>query len=73
MIYYLVLVFVLILKFKLKKDEVFFLWIGFYLFLVSIILDLLKIKDYSEFVIRVGFEIFLFGFIFVAKESIFKK
>lgn len=68
MIYYLILISILILKIRFKKDGVFLFWVGFYLFLVSIILDLLKINNWSEFIIRVGFIFLLLGFIFVVRD-----
>lgn len=73
MIYYLILLSIVFLNIKLKKDGGFYLWIGFYLFLLSVIMNLLKIGNLSEFVIRVGLVFLLVGFYLSIREDLAHK
>lgn len=66
--YYLLLLGIVFLNIKLKKEGGFYLWIGFYLFLISAVVNIAKSVDLSEVIIRIGFVFLLIGFASAVRE-----
>ncbi len=69
MMYYLILLGILVLKFILKKDGGFFLWFGFYLFIMGAVLDLFGMNYLSEFIMRISFVFLISGWVLIFKEN----
>lgn len=72
MIYYLILLCIIILNIKLKKNGGFYLWIGFYLFLISSTLDIFGLLNLAEVSMRVCFVFLITGFAFSIKDYLKK-
>lgn len=62
MIYWVVLIILILLNKKIKKDGMFYLRIGFYLFLTGALISIVGIEGVAEFFMRICLVFLLVGF-----------
>lgn len=68
MIYWLILLVIIAYNFKLKKNPVTYLWIGFFLFITGVIVSEFEMLNLSEISFRVCLIFLLAGFVFLIKD-----
>lgn len=68
MIYWVLLLGLILINFKYKKDGIFYLWLGFYLFCTASFISIVNLVSIAELVMRISFIFLSVGFIFSIKE-----
>lgn len=68
MIYWILLLGIILINFKYKKDGIFYLWFGLYLFSIASFISVVNLISIAEFFMRASFIFLLIGFTLVAKE-----
>lgn len=68
MIYWALLLGLIFINFKYKKDGIFYLWLGFYIFCTASFISIVNLISVAEFFMRASFVFLIVGFILVAKE-----
>lgn len=68
MIYWVLLLGLIFINFKYKKDGTYYLWIGFYLFCVASFISIVNLVPFAEFFMRASLVFLIAGFILVVKE-----
>lgn len=68
MIYWVLLLGLIFINFKYKKDGIFYLWLGFYIFCTASFISIVNLISVAEFFMKISFVFLIVGFILVAKE-----
>ena len=69
MIYWLILLSILIINFRFKKESIFFLWVGVCLFCIGAVVSIVSLQPLAEFIMRISLIYLLIGFLMVLRES----
>lgn len=63
MIYWIFLLGIIIINFKYKKGEIFYLKLGFYLFCIASIISIINLTSIAETFMRISFVLFAIGLV----------
>lgn len=63
MIYWFILLLIIIYQLVKKRDNIFYLKIGFYIFILGALLRVISLTDFSEYMMRTSFIFLLVGLV----------
>ena len=68
MVYWLLLIVIIFFNIRFKKNEIFYLKIGFYTFCAAALINIINLVSVAEIFFRISLIFLIFGFILTVKE-----